>query len=364
MRLLRHLGILLRLHSFSTGARILILFLITSVFLQAPVFCGALPPTITGFSPASGAEGVRVTITGTNFTGATAVVFNGATAVFEVASATQIIAVVPKAATSGPIALKAPGGEAKSMADFKVALPPAIRSFSPVSAPVGTKVIVAGSNFTDASAVSFNGVAATFEVVSPSQIATAVPKTASSGPVRVTGPGGSATGGVFTVMLPPTITGFTPASGMPAQTITITGTELSGATAVTFNGVSADFHVVSPTQITATAPPATAAGPISVSTSVGTATSTGKFTYCCLPTVTSITPSTGPAGTQVAIYGTFFHTVTSIRFNDVPCTTFRMENDVLIVATIPPGLTEPGPVTMTNALGSVSSRQLFIPASQ
>jgi hypothetical protein len=58
-------------------------------------------PTITSFTPASGPVGTSVTITGSGFTGATSVTFNGATASFAVNSSTQVTATVPAGATSG-----------------------------------------------------------------------------------------------------------------------------------------------------------------------------------------------------------------------------------------------------------------------
>src|SRR3989442_1168808 len=84
------------------------------------------PPTITGFTPTSGPVGTSVAISGTNFTGATAVAFNGVGASFVVSSATAIQATVPGGATTGTISVTTPGGTATSTGSFTVvASPPA-----------------------------------------------------------------------------------------------------------------------------------------------------------------------------------------------------------------------------------------------
>jgi len=87
--------------------------------------------------------------------------------------------------------------------------------------------------------------------------------------------------------LSPTITSFTPTSGGPGTTVTITGTNMYGATAVNFNGVAASsFNVVSDTQTTAVVPNGSATGKITVVTSGGTATSATDYTaYIGLATV-------------------------------------------------------------------------------
>ena len=79
-------------------------------------------PTMAGFTPATGPVGTVVTITGTRFTGATAVAFNGTAAAFDVVSDTRISAGVPAGATSGPIAVTAPGGTVTSATSFTVKL--------------------------------------------------------------------------------------------------------------------------------------------------------------------------------------------------------------------------------------------------
>lgn len=61
----------------------------------------------------------------------------------------------------------------------------------PTSGAAKTKVTILGTNLTGATAVSFNGTAATFKVVSASEIKTAVPVGATSGTVTVTTSGGA-----------------------------------------------------------------------------------------------------------------------------------------------------------------------------
>jgi len=53
---------------------------------------------------------------------------------------------------------------------------------------------------------------------------------------------------------PPTITSFSPTSAPAGTKVTITGTDLAGATIVRLGGMIATFTVLSPTQIRATVP--------------------------------------------------------------------------------------------------------------
>src|SRR6185312_14198851 len=56
---------------------------------------GAPTLAVSGFAPASGIVGSKVTITGSGFTSATSVTFNGAAAAFTVNGRTSITATVP-----------------------------------------------------------------------------------------------------------------------------------------------------------------------------------------------------------------------------------------------------------------------------
>jgi hypothetical protein len=247
----------------------------------------SIEPTITSFTPMSGPVGASVTITGTGLTGATAVVFNGTNAVsFTVNSDNQITAVVPGGASSGSIAVTTPDGTAVSAENYTVLVSPAptITSFSPVSGGFGASVTISGQNLSGATSVTFGGASAQFTVSnSGKRITAVVPAEATSGSIVVTTQGGTATSaGSFTVIPPPTITGFSPPSGPGGTSVTINGTNFTGATAVMFDGRTASFAVnAAGTQVTATVPskglkPGSVA--ISVTTPGGMATSGTPFT--------------------------------------------------------------------------------------
>jgi sulfatase modifying factor 1 len=99
-------------------------------------------PTLTDFTPMNGPVGTTVTLTGTGFTGATAVTFNDTAAPFTVAEEDDslLTATVPAGATTGPIAVATPGGTAVSAASFTVT------GFMPLN---GHKMIwISGDTFT------------------------------------------------------------------------------------------------------------------------------------------------------------------------------------------------------------------------
>lgn len=322
-------------------------------------------PTISGFSPTSGPVGTSVVITGTNFTGATAVRFNGTSATFTVNSSTQITATVPAGATDGPITVQNSAGTATTSPtsfDVTAQAAPTISSFNPTSGPVGTSVVITGNNFTGATAVRFAGTSATFTVNSSTQITATVPSGAGTGAISVTTPSGTGTSSSsFTVTVgAPVITSFNPASGCVGSSVTLTGTGFSGATAVTFNGLAAaSFNVSSSTRITAVVPTGATTGRIAVTAPTGTGTSTTNFTVTqCAPTIVSFTPTNGPVGTSVVINGDDFTGTVTVRFNGVNAA-FTVNSDAQITATVPAGATT-GRITITNGVGTGSSSSDFV----
>jgi uncharacterized repeat protein (TIGR03803 family) len=76
---------------------------------------------------------------------------------------------------------------------LSVGLGPLVKPL-PHAAAVGAPVSILGTNLTGATAVSFNGIAAPFTVVSATQISTAVPAGAATGQIQVTTPAGVLSG--------------------------------------------------------------------------------------------------------------------------------------------------------------------------
>ena len=252
-------------------------------------------PALAGFTPTSGPVGTTVTLTGANFTGATAVTLDGvAVPGFTVVDAATITFGVPAGSTSGLITVTTPDGTATSPGAFTVTVlnpVPTIASLAPATAVAGSEAFtltVNGTGFVNGSVVLFNGAALPTALVSPTQLTATVPAsavaTAGTVAVRVDNPapgGGLSTTATFTVAVPaPTIAGFTPATGGPGTIVTITGTNFTGATGVSIGSFNiTTYTVVSATTITLVIPSGTGTvnGLLTVITPSGTATSTSTF---------------------------------------------------------------------------------------
>ncbi|MGD0998211.1 MAG: GDSL-type esterase/lipase family protein [Thermoleophilia bacterium] len=280
-------------------------------------------------------------------------------ATFKVVSDTQITATVPAGAGSGPIIVTAPSGSTTSTANFAVFPVPTIAALIPISGPVGSSVTLLGSGFTGTSKVELNGHAAAFTVDSDTQITTAVPAGAGSGPFAVTTPGGTATSAAsFAVFPVPTLASFTPPSGRVGATVTLSGTGFVGATAVHFNGLAATtFSASGDTQISATVPAGATSGKITVTTPGGTATSAASFAVVPPPTVTALIPTSGALGDSVTLIGAGFAGASGVAFGGVTAR-FTVNSATQISATVPFGAGT-GTITVTTPGGVATSAASF-----
>ncbi len=164
---------------------------------------------------------------------------------------------------------------------------------------------------------------------------------------------------------PPSIATVSPSQGPTAggTTITITGANFTGVTAVRVGGVAAlSFSVTSSSSITAVTPAGTA-GPASVSVQAptGTATATDAFTYVAppgLPTITSITPASGSeaGGTAISITGTnFVRFGSSVTIGGAPVNNLVVFSPTSMTAVTPAGSVGAKNVVVTVAAGSTTA---------
>jgi hypothetical protein len=245
----------------------------------------ATDPIITAISPLSGPVGSVIAINGFNLNTVNSVRIGNVTlpnGTFTIVNANRINATVPVGAQTGFfINVATPTAGNLSDDRFTVtAASPSITGFSPTSGPVGTSVTITGTNFTGATAVSFNNVAAaTFIVNSATQLTATVPPSASTGVIRITAPGGTAVSSAnYTVTSSaPTITNVDILSAPANATITITGTNLTGAQ-VAVVPVALSVLSNNGTTMTVQAPNSAWSGPLVVTTASGTVQA-GFFTH-------------------------------------------------------------------------------------
>jgi hypothetical protein len=334
-------------------------------------------PVVTGVSPNSGAAagGTNVVITGSGFMGVTSVNLSGSPFTnVVVVSPTTITATSPAVVNGGTynvLVTTLLGTSPVSSADqfTSIGTLPSVYSVSPTSGPStgGTKVTITGANFSGVTRVLFGTVPATSFSVSSSTKVTAVAPAQAAGVDDVvvatpSGPSPKTTSDQFTyIAVLPAVTSISPTSGPSTggTTVTIRGTNLSGATQVLFGTVPAtSFTVASSTKITAVAPAgAVGSDDVLVTTPSGTsgAVSADQFTYVLtLPSVTSISPTSGPTagGTTVTIRGTNLSGATNVLFGTVPATSFTVVSSTKITAVSPAGASGSVDVLVTTPSGT------------
>ncbi|MFJ8039381.1 IPT/TIG domain-containing protein [Kitasatospora sp. NPDC096147] len=211
---------------------------------------------------------------------------------------------------------------------------PVVDRITPDQGPAagGTTVTLTGRHLAGTRSVSFGGApAANVTVVNATTVtATAPPHAPGTVDVQLTSAGGrTVPAGRYTYRAPaPVITGIAPDHGPAAggTVVTITGGNLGGATAVSFGAVpAAAFTVESDGRISATAPSASAAGPVdlTVTTPGGSAKAGYNYTrdtskLTASPLLLSIAP--GQLSVNLTLAATLTDTTTG---RPVPGATIR-----------------------------------------
>ncbi|MDX5571007.1 IPT/TIG domain-containing protein, partial [Streptomyces sp. ID05-04B] len=227
----------------------------------------------------------------------------------------------------------------------------------------GNTVTITGAGLAGATAVRFGTTpAASYTVNSSTQITAVAPAhSAGPAPVTVISPTGTSNAVSYTFITAalPTITAVTPSNG-PASggtTATLTGTGLTGTTAVTFDGTPASsFTVNSATLITAVTPAGKAgAAAVAVTTPSGqSATSpSAYFFYAAPPQLHSATATAGPTtgGLTLTLTGSNLLNTSAVLFGPTNATAYTVVSDTQINTTAPAG-TGTAPITVITPGGT------------
>ncbi len=342
-------------------------------------------PAVTAVTPHSGEEsgGTLVKIKGTGFTGATGVDFGATSATsVDVESETRMTVKSPPGRGVVNVTVTGPGGtSAETEADkFTYDGPyscspreseyPVVTSVEPASGPAfgGNEVIIHGERFFVAVECEGEGdlelpllnvfpVMRVFFGTTEATFAETTTKEEQQGIIRAIAPPGGGITDVrvetftdspigaadqYTYLSGPAVTRVEPNAGpeVGGTAVTITGTNLTAATAVHFGSANAtSFKVVSEDEITAVAPPGTGTVDVTVTNAEGTSATgaSDDFTYLPRPSVTAVEPDHGPpaGGTRVTIRGHGFKDVSGVKFGTASATSVSVESESSMTVTAP-----------------------------
>lgn len=178
---------------------------------------------------------------------------------------------------------------------------------------------------------------------------------AGEGPPAASAPTSAVTSNV------PSITAFSPSSGITGSELTIEGTALAGVTEVKLGKLAASFTVVSPGKLEAIVPDGAKAGKVAiVAPGAGAgAVTKAKFT----PTLSLVTfsPKHGATGKLVKVKGIGFTPSSSVSFGGVAASSVTFVSAKQLDATVPAGATS-AQITVANTAapaGTVESAAVF-----
>ena len=391
----------------------------------------ALPdaPVITSFSVPNAYVGDTITITGTGFSGATEVAFNGTLAdlanpMFSISEdGTTVTVVVPDGATTGPVTIMTVNGtgtsdvfiigdltptETPSPTDSPTAEPtdtptptdsptaeptdppvsgPVIDSIIPANALPGDPVEVFGSLFGSNPVVMVGETEAEVLDSTDHSVLFIIPASTTFGEtnVTVTWDDSSTASTTLTIIAGvPTIDSLSDLNGKAGDSVTITGSNFIGITAITFNGdgsadpVEADLSnegysvATDGSSLTVVVPEGATTGSISVTTSGGIANSsdlaeeTGVYTIVLPPTIDSLSATSGKFGDLVTINGSNLDQTTAVDFNgtaaDLSDVNVLIAEDGTSVTVVVPIDATTGVITVTTPGGSATSEEFVVVA--
>ena len=241
-----------------------------------------------------------------------------------------------------------------------------ISSFSTPSAAPNTSIVINGSGFSlvpTNNIVKFNGTIATVTSSSINSIsATVPPLPATTGRVTITRDGITTTSSTDFIVLPYTITNFTPDIGAAGTEVTLTGSGFSSFNAnnlVQFNGITAQVNQSTYNSLKVSVPAGNTVGKITVTISGQTATSTSNFIGTLA--ISSFSANSGEVGATITLNGTGFSSTPAdqtVKFSGVLAEIISSTNTTITVKV--PATATTGLVTVTRSTATATSLTEFL----
>ncbi|WP_207422174.1 IPT/TIG domain-containing protein [Desertivirga brevis] len=335
-----------------------------------------LIPTFNDFSPKSGHLNTTISISATNLPSyysynSLRVYFGSvaSTSNFSINSGLLTVS-IPSNVTEEKfqIAVEIDGIKTVIPGEFTL-IPPTVSSISPSSGLAGSSFSIFGNNFYNSNSYYPGGISVTIGDVPATNV-----NIVSTGQINVTIPNDFPVGdhkvvlkcGPFNVEAPQrlrvkpiTISNFSPSSGAPGKEVTIQGDFVPNYNyTVYFGSITTSTYSTSTTALKVNVPAGVSTGEVKISVRAGNTTVTAADNFTVLaPSITSFSPTSGVAGTEVTIHGTGFTPGpylynNSVKFGTVVATPIIAPTDSSIKVLVPSGLT-PGAmkISVTNSYG-------------
>ncbi|MDX2196224.1 MAG: FG-GAP-like repeat-containing protein [Cytophagales bacterium] len=323
-----------------------------------------LPPTLNPLPhPEVLPAGQSVVLNGNNLTSPATLSVGGAAVTISSYGENSITFTMPTTTGSNMVTVQNAAG--LSSVTFSLF---SITSLSTTAGVAGSIVSISGTSMSSISGVRFNGVSATYAIISDNQIIAYVPDNAGNGLVSVQA--GSYSINASPIFNPiPVITGYYVYNGLDASTaisgsrVSLTGTNLNNVNSVILGGGSSAYvSFIGCTGLCCTgnastsifplcAPSNAQSGTILASNGLYTA-SFGGFNFVGPPV--SISGVVSQPGATVTIFGAMLNTVTAVSFGGVPADFFTQFGNT-IVANISFNSTISGSVSVLTRGGNVTS---------
>lgn len=310
------------------------------------------------FVPATAGGGAHVRLFGKNLSNPSLLRFKGIIASFNPISATEVEVTIPAAAGTGNVSVDiTTDGGLSNTVNFPILAIPSIAGISPAAGQASELIYISGGNFyTTLSGVLINGTSALHTVLSSNMMVAAVPNSAlvAIGNIKVQNAANyylsepsNFVSSNTSFQVRPTLTTVTSiyCTGFPSCThpiistakwgdqIRIIGNNFFNGMQATLNGNALSVQVSSSSVAIATIPNGASSGQLVLQTSGGTSNS-AHFTIIPPPTIQSISPLSGTAGTRISIIGSNFENASAVQIgsDNAP---FVVVDGGWIVATVP-----------------------------